>query len=51
MVCESVYAVKVALNMSEVQLCTKLRNLCFMRFEPQIFMLNVFVKFCVVNKL
>lgn len=51
MVFENVYVVKVTLNMSEVQLCTKLRNLCFMCFEPQIFMLNVFVKFCVVNKL
>ena len=51
MVFENVYVVKVALNMSEVKLCAKLRNLCFMRFEPKIFMLNVFVKFCVVNKL
>lgn len=51
MVFENVYVVKVALNMSEVQLCTKLRSLCFMLFEPQIFMLNVFVEFCVVNKL
>lgn len=45
MVSENVYVVKVALNMSEVQLCTKLWNLCFTCFEPQMFMLNVFVNF------